>query len=94
MDVKDLRPKVFAVDPHCKDAKRQWLHWYRSFATYVLRLGEVSDADMYQNNPLCWSPAAWQRIGGLMVWLWTLGTGTGASYGTRQLWTPLLQATT
>jgi len=45
MDIKDLRPKVFAVDPHCRDAKRQWLHWHRSFITYVLRLVEVSDAD-------------------------------------------------
>jgi len=25
--------------------------------------------------------------------LWTLGTGAGASYRTRQLWTPLLQGT-
>ena len=45
MDIKGFRPKAFAVDPHCKDAKRQWLHWYRSFTTYLLRLGEVSDAD-------------------------------------------------
>jgi len=45
MDIKDLRPKVVTVDPHCKDAKRQWLHWCRSFTIYVHRLAEVSDAD-------------------------------------------------
>ena len=31
MNIKDLRARVFAVDPHCKDANRQWLHWYKLF---------------------------------------------------------------
>ena len=30
-------------------------------------------------SPLSWSTLAWQGIGGLMVWLWTLGTRAGAS---------------
>ena len=45
MDVKALRPKVFAADPHSKDAKREWLHWHKSFTTYVRNLGEVTPAD-------------------------------------------------
>jgi len=45
MDVKALRPKVFAADPHSKDAKREWLHWHKSFTTYVRNLGEVTPVD-------------------------------------------------
>jgi len=40
MDIKALRPKVFAADPHSKDAKKEWLHWHKSFTTYVQNIGE------------------------------------------------------
>ena len=43
MDVKDLRPKVFAADPESSDSKKQWLHWRRSFTTYIGQMGELSD---------------------------------------------------
>jgi len=44
-DFKALRPKVFAADPHSKDVQREWLHWHKSFTTYVRNLGEVTPAD-------------------------------------------------
>ena len=40
MDITDLRPKVFSTHPETDDAKRQWLHWIKSFATYINKLGK------------------------------------------------------
>ena len=45
MDIQDLRPKVFRTHPETDDAKRQWLHWFKSFTTYINKLGEVSVED-------------------------------------------------
>ena len=33
MDLKALRPRVFAADPESEDSKRQWLHRCKSFMT-------------------------------------------------------------
>ena len=45
MDIKDLRPKVFAVDPQSSDARKQWSHWFRSFGCYVQKHENISDED-------------------------------------------------
>ena len=45
MDIKDLRPKVFAVDPRSSDARKQWSHWFRSFGCYVQKYENISDED-------------------------------------------------
>ena len=42
MDIKDFCPKVFSTHPETDDAKRQWLHWFKSFTTYIKKLGEVN----------------------------------------------------
>ena len=31
MDIKALRSKVFVANPESSDAKRQWVHWFKSF---------------------------------------------------------------
>jgi len=43
MDIKALRPKVFAADPESKDSRRQWLHWRRSFTTYIGKIENLSE---------------------------------------------------
>ena len=45
MDIKDLRPKVFPVDPQSSDARKQWSHWFRSFGCYVQKYENISDED-------------------------------------------------
>ena len=45
MDIKDIRPKVFAVDPQSSDARKQWSHWFRSFGCYVQNYENISDED-------------------------------------------------
>ena len=45
MDIKDLHPKVFAVDPQSSDARKQWSHWFRSFGCYVQKYENISDED-------------------------------------------------
>ena len=45
MDLKALRPRVFAADPESGDSKRQWLHWCKSFTTYLAQMQDVNDAN-------------------------------------------------
>ena len=45
MDVKDLRPKIFAANPESSESKRQLPHWFKSFATYIDRIEGINDAD-------------------------------------------------
>ena len=45
MAVKDLRRKVFSIHPETDGAKGQWLHWIKTFTTYINKLGEVSADD-------------------------------------------------
>ena len=45
MDVKDLRPKVFVANPESTEAKRQWVHWYKSFTTYLSKIEGVTNED-------------------------------------------------
>ena len=45
MDIKDLLPKVFSTNPETDDAKRQWVHWFKLFTTYINKLGEESAED-------------------------------------------------
>ena len=45
MDLKALRPRVFAADPESGDSKRQWLHWCKSFTTSLTQMQDVSDAN-------------------------------------------------
>ena len=45
MDAKALKPTKFAVDPNSQDARRQWLHWHKSFTSYLAKLGSVTEED-------------------------------------------------
>ena len=45
MDIKDLCPKVFSTHSEIDGAKKQWLHWFKSFTTYINKVGEVSAED-------------------------------------------------
>ena len=45
MDIKDLRPKVFSNHSETDNTRRQWLHWFKSFTTFINKLGEVSAED-------------------------------------------------
>ena len=45
MDLKTLRPRVFAADPESGDSKRQWLHWCKSSTTYLAQMQDVNDAN-------------------------------------------------
>ena len=45
MEVKDLRPKVFSTHPETDGAKGHWLHWIKTFTTYINKLGELSADD-------------------------------------------------
>ena len=45
MDIKDLCPKVFSADPHSKDCRKIWTHWYKTFAGYVQKYNDLSDGD-------------------------------------------------
>ena len=45
MDIKGIRANVFKTHPETDDAKKQWLHWFKSFTTYINNLGEVKAED-------------------------------------------------
>ena len=45
MDIKHLRPRVFAADPESGDPKRQWKHWFKSFTTYIAQMQNLTEAD-------------------------------------------------
>ena len=45
MKVKDLRPKAFSTHSETDGAKGQWLHWIKTFTTFINKLGEVSADD-------------------------------------------------
>ena len=45
MDIKALRPRVFEADPENGDSKRQWLHWHKSFTTYLAQMQDLTEAD-------------------------------------------------
>ena len=47
MDIKALRPKVFAANPESSDAKKQWVHWFKSFTIYISKLEGVTEADKF-----------------------------------------------
>ena len=34
IDIKNLRPRLFAAYPENADSSKEWLHWHKSFATY------------------------------------------------------------
>ena len=45
MNIKDLCPKVFSTHSETDGVKKQWLHWFKSFTTYINKVGEVSAED-------------------------------------------------
>ena len=45
MDIRNLRPRVFANNPENVDSRKKWLHWHKSFMTYAAHMQEISDAD-------------------------------------------------
>ena len=45
MDVKYLRPKVFAADPESSDCKKQRSHWFKFFAIFIDRIEGINDSD-------------------------------------------------
>ena len=45
LNIKDLRPKIFDVDPRSSEARKQWTHWYKSFTCYIAKYGDISVAD-------------------------------------------------
>ena len=47
MDIKAVRPKVFAANPESSDAKRQLVHWFKSFTVYISKLEGVTEADKF-----------------------------------------------
>lgn len=42
---KSLRPQVFAADASSQEGPRKWLHWRRTFESYVNRLENATDID-------------------------------------------------
>ena len=45
MDIKNLRPRVFSVNPENVDFRKEWLHWQKTFITYTANMTEISDAE-------------------------------------------------
>ena len=45
LDIKALRANIFAVDLESSDGKRQWMHWNKSFTTYINEIDEIYDND-------------------------------------------------
>ena len=45
MDIKALRPNIFAADHESSDGKRQWLHWHKSFTTYIDKIDGINDSE-------------------------------------------------
>ena len=42
---KSLRPQVFGADASSQEGSRKWLHWRRTFESYVRRLDNANDRD-------------------------------------------------
>ena len=42
---KCLRPQVFDGDASSPEGARKWLHWRRTFQSYIGRIDNVTDAD-------------------------------------------------
>ena len=47
MDIKALRPRLFSADHESGDSKRQWIHWHKSFTTYLAQMEDVSEANTF-----------------------------------------------
>ena len=45
MNIKALRPRVFTADPEVSDSRRQWMHWHKSFTTYLAQMPDVTEAN-------------------------------------------------
>ena len=45
MDIKALRPRVFAADPEDRDSRRQWAHIASSFSLRIAQIPDVSEAN-------------------------------------------------
>ena len=45
LNIKDLRPKIFDVDPQSSEARKQWTHWYKSFTCYIAKYEDILEAD-------------------------------------------------
>ena len=45
LDIKALHPNIFAADHESSDGKRQWLHWHKSFTTYIDKMDGINDSE-------------------------------------------------
>ena len=47
MDIKASRSQLFSADPESGDSKRQWIHWHKSFTTYLAQIENVFEANKF-----------------------------------------------
>ena len=50
LNIKDLRPHVFAADPQSSEARKLWRYWCKSFSYYIEKYENISNANEYQQK--------------------------------------------